>query len=89
MLKDGHILNINGYARQKNWPENLLYLYVTDPDFSYSSSEFPRYHQALLSESTKTQNLPSWTSRLFLEGGTLMGLNDRAFLSGLLIFKIK
>lgn len=89
LITYGHILNITGYARQKNWPENLLYLYVTDPDFNYRPSEYPRYHQALLSESVSTKNLPEWTSHLFLEGGTLMGLDDRAFLSGLLIFKLK
>ncbi|HXH75455.1 MAG TPA: hypothetical protein VNJ08_10850 [Bacteriovoracaceae bacterium] len=87
--KGGHVVNINGYARQKNWPKNLLYLYITDPDFNYGPSEFPRYHQALLSESKVTKNLPRWQNGLFLEGGTFMGLKQRAFLSGLLIFKIK
>ena len=88
-VTEGHVTLISGYARQKSWDKNLLYVFMADPSFNYKKSEYPRYHQFLLSKSSKTSGLPSWTSDLFLEGATMTGLYDRAFLSGLLAFKIR
>lgn len=86
---EGHVVSINGYARQKSWPENLIYTYIADPNFYYKASGYPRAHQFLLSKSVNTNGLPAWTSDLFLEGATMSGLYDRAFLSGLLVFRLK
>jgi hypothetical protein len=87
-VTDGHIIRINGYARRNKWPKDILNLYITDPVVSYSPSAYPRMHPTILSRSSIVKNLPIWTSEYFIEGAPFMGFYDRAFLSGLLIFKI-
>jgi ribonucleotide monophosphatase NagD (HAD superfamily) len=85
----GHAIVVNGYARQNNWPSDLLYIFISDPELIYSTSTYPRFDQALLTKVTKTKNFPTRVGNLSFEGYTHMGVTSRAILTGLLVYKTK
>lgn len=87
--EEGHAVVINGYARQKNWPSDLLYTFISDPSLIYRASEYPRIDQALIVKVSNTKNYPPQIGNLSFEGNSHVGLTSRAILSGLLIYKTK
>jgi hypothetical protein len=87
--KEGHAVVINGYARQKNWPSDLLYIFISDPSVLYFASGYPQFDQALIIKAQKIKNYPTRVGNLSFEGYSHMGLLTRAILSGLLVYKTK
>lgn len=87
--KYSHMVGINGYARQKNWPDDLLWVFLSDPAFLYERpTKYPLYEQALLTRVRDTRKIP-YGMQISLEGSTHWGLSSRALIGGILVFRIR
>ncbi len=85
----GHAIVINGYARQRSWPSDLLYIFISDPDLTHDPSEYLRFDQALITKISNTKNFPERVGNLSFEGNSHLGITSRAILTGLLVYKTR
>jgi hypothetical protein len=88
VIKNGHAVVINGFARNTNWPKDMLYAFINDPnEYSNGQSTYPFFDQALISKMRETSMLPKTAGDLSIEGKIHYGLSQRAVVSILLAFK--
>ena len=57
-LFNSHSFVIQGYARQKTWPDDLLFLFISDPGRTDLQIEYPLHETALVTKVSNSKNFP-------------------------------
>lgn len=85
----GHYVNVYGYAHQEKWSEDQYLLYITDPAEEYRKrSRKPVYDQILIDLLPKDLYVGDLYSPYYIEGKNFSGFTQRAFLSGLVLYRL-